>query len=144
MTIDREEPLDSDGPRPASDGLILLIIASYALAFVLFGFLVDSPSEIWHGLGAMLMSPDSLLTDYMGVGGIGAALVSAGLLTLSACLVYYLARAKMTGAAVAALFLVLGFGLFGKNLLNIWFIVLGVWAYSRFRGQPFANNINIP
>jgi hypothetical protein len=39
---------------------------------------------------------------------------------------------------------VLGFGLFGKNLLNIWFIVLGVWAYSRFRGQPFANNINIP
>ena len=31
--------------------------------------------------------------------------------------------AKMTGAAVACLFLVLGFGLFGKNLLNIWSIV---------------------
>jgi uncharacterized membrane protein YjjB (DUF3815 family) len=64
------------------------------------------------------------------------------LLTLVVCGVYYLARARMTGAAVACLFLVLGFGLFGKNLLNIWFIAAGVWLYARFRGEPFAQHIN--
>jgi hypothetical protein len=48
----------------------------------------------------------------------------------------------MSGASVAALFLVLGFGLFGKNLLNVWFIVIGVALYSRFKRQPFAANIN--
>ncbi len=142
MASDQDRPAEGNAPEPLADKLILVIVASYALAFLVFGFLVDSPPEILRGLGAILMSRDTLLTDYMGVGGVGAALVSAGLLTLSACVVYYLARAKMNGAAVAALFLVLGFGLFGKNLLNIWFIVLGVALYSRFRGQPFAANIN--
>ena len=48
----------------------------------------------------------------------------------------------MTGAAVACLFLVLGFALFGKNLLNVWFIVAGVYLYSRFKSEPFATHIN--
>jgi hypothetical protein len=48
----------------------------------------------------------------------------------------------MTGASVACLFLVLGFALFGKNLLNVWGIVIGVWLYARFRGEPFATHIN--
>jgi Protein of unknown function (DUF1576) len=65
-----------------------------------------------------------------------------GLLTLAAALVYWRAGAKMTGASVAALFLVLGFGLFGKNLLNVWPIVAGVALYARFRGEPFRAHIN--
>jgi hypothetical protein len=124
------------------DSLILLIIALYAGVFVAFGFVLDSPATIFRGLIAITTSRDTLLTDYFGVGGVGAGLVNAGLLTLTACGIYYLARAKMTGASVAALFLVLGFGLFGKNLLNVWFIVIGVALYSRFKGQPFSANIN--
>ncbi len=125
-----------------SDGFILLVVAAYAAAFVIFGFLVDSPAAIASGLIAITTSRDTLLTDYFGVGGIGAACVNAGLLTLCACAVYYRTGAKMTGAAVACLFLVLGFALFGKNLLNVWFIVVGVALYSRFKGEPFATNIN--
>jgi hypothetical protein len=126
----------------AQDRLVLMIVAAYAAAFVIFGFLVDTPAGIARGLSAILISRDALLTDYFGIGGIGAGCVSAGLVTLAACFVYYKAGARMTGAAVAALFLVLGFGLFGKNLLNIWGIVAGVWLYSRFRGQAFATHIN--
>ena len=126
----------------ARDRQALLIVAAYAAAFVIFGFLVDSPAGIARGLSAILISRDVLLTDYFGIGGIGAGCVSAGLVTLASCFVYHMARARVTGASVAALFLVLGFGLFGKNLLNIWGIVAGVWLYSRFRGQPFAANIN--
>jgi hypothetical protein len=122
--------------------VVLLIIALYAGLFVAFGFIVDTPDKILHGLIAITTSRDTLLTDYFGVGGLGAGLVNAGLLTLIACLIYHLARAKMSGASVAALFLVLGFGLFGKNLLNVWFIVIGVALYSRFKRQPFAANIN--
>ena len=47
-----------------------------------------------------------------------------------------------SGASVAALFLVLGFGLFGKNLLNVWPIVAGVALYARFRGEPFRAHLN--
>jgi hypothetical protein len=50
-----------------------------------------------------------LLTDYFGVGGIGGGCVNAGLLTLAAALIYHWTGDRITGASVAALFLVLGF-----------------------------------
>jgi len=136
---------EDPGSQPVvivSERVILRMVAAFATAFVLFGFLVDSPAEILRGLIAICTSRDTLLTDYFGVGGIGAGCVNAGLLALSACLVYQRAGAKMGGAAVACLFLVLGFGLFGKNLLNIWLIIMGVWLYARFRREPFATHIN--
>src|SRR5262245_6304034 len=128
--------------NPVSDRVVLFVVAAYAAAFVVFGFVVSSPAEVADGLLNILTSRDTLLTDYMGVGGVGGALVNAGLLTLCACFVYYKAGAKVGGGAVAALLLVLGFALFGKNLLNIWSIVAGVYLYSRFRGEPFATHIN--
>ena len=141
-TDQRPSDRRGDTPRNPQDKLILLIVATYASAFVIFGLALDGPSRVVQGLTAILTSRDTLLTDYFGVGGVGGGLVSAGLLTLVVSGVYYLARARMTGAAVACLFLVLGFGLFGKNLLNIWFIAAGVWLYARFRGEPFAQHIN--
>jgi hypothetical protein len=137
---------ESDQPRgmieQVPDRVILRIVALYAAAFVVFGLAVDGPAAVARGLVAIITTRDTLLTDYFGIGGIGAACVNAGLLTLCACFVYYKAGAKMTGAAVACLFLVLGFALFGKNLLNVWPIVAGVWLHSRFRGETFATNIN--
>ncbi len=133
----------SDIPVAATaDRVILGVVCAYAAAFVAFGLVLDGPAQVLRGLGAILTTRDALLTDYFGVGGIGAGCVNAGVLTLCACCLYHATRAKMTGAAVACLFLVLGFGLFGKNLLNIWSIVAGVWLYARFRGEPFAAHIN--
>jgi hypothetical protein len=137
-----DESLKNHPVRQVSDRVVLLVVASFAAAFVIFGFLVDTPAGIARGLLAITTSRDTLLTDYFGIGGIGAGCVNAGLLTLCACFVYYKAGAKMTGAAVACLFLVLGFALFGKNLLNVWFIVIGVLLYARFKGEPFATHIN--
>ena len=138
-----DDAADRDAnPAQVSDRTILLIVAAYAASFVAFGLAVDGPAAVARGLVAITTSRDTLLTDYFGVGGIGAGCVNAGLLTLCACLVYYKAGAKMTGASVACLFLVLGFALFGKNLLNIWCIVIGVALYSRFKGETFATNIN--
>lgn len=129
-------------PQPGRDGVALLIVCSYAAAFVAFGFLVDTPARIFQGLVAIATARGALISDYVGVGGMGAAFVNAGALTLCAGLIYYRSGAKMTGASVACLFVVLGFALFGKNLLNVWFIVLGVWLYARIRKEPFANHIN--
>ncbi|MGH7787759.1 MAG: DUF1576 domain-containing protein [Candidatus Binatia bacterium] len=135
---------ERNGPpaQPVAERIILRVVCAYAAAFVVFGFVVDGPGPVLHGLGEILTTRDALLTDYFGVGGIGAGCVNAGLLTLCAAFVYHWVGAKMTGAAVACLFLVLGFGLFGKNLLNVWSIVLGVSLYARFRREDFAGHIN--
>ena len=127
---------------PVADNVVLRVVSLYAAAFVVFGFAVDGPERVLHGLAQIVTTRDALLTDYFGVGGIGAGCVNAGLLTLCACLVYRAAQAKISGASVACLFLVLGFGLFGKNLLNVWSIVAGVFLYARFKGEPFSAHLN--
>lgn len=126
-----------------SNRLILGIVASYALAFIVFGFLMSSPGEILNGLIEIITTRDALITDYIGVGGIGAAFVNAGLLTCLACLLYRITQASVSGASIASLFLLLGFSLFGKNLLNVWPIIAGVWLYAKFRNESFAAYINI-
>jgi hypothetical protein len=133
---------DPSAPRSASDGLILGVVAAYAAAFVVFGFCVQPAAAVLRGVGAIVTTRDALLTDSFGVGGIGGGCVNAGLLTLIAALVYWRAGAKMTGSSAACLFLVLGFGLFGKTLLNVWPIVGGVVAYARFRGEPVGAHLN--
>jgi hypothetical protein len=125
-----------------SNERLLALLALFPLAFVIAGFALDTPQAIGQGLLRILSSRDTLVTDYMGLGGVGAALVQAGVLTLLALLVYWRAGAVIGGASVACVFLVLGFGLFGKSLVNIWFIVLGVWLFARFKGEPFAKHIN--
>ena len=104
---------------------------------------MSSPSQVFAGLVRILTTRDALITDYIGVGGIGAAFVNAGLLTLIACAIYHRTKAQISGLSVASLFLLLGFGLFGKNLLNVWPIVAGVFLYARFKHEPFASHINV-
>ncbi len=129
-------------PVGHSNRTLLLIVSLFPLAFIGFGFCVDTPAEIWRGLARILTSRDTLITDYIGVGGIGAAFVNAGLLTLLAIGFYGFSGAAIGGSSIACLFLVLGFALFGKNLLNVWFIVLGVYLYTRFKQERFATHLN--
>ena len=131
-----------EAPRALMGRAILRVVAGYAAAFVVFGLWVDGPAAALRGLGEILSTRDALLTDYFGVGGIGGGCLSAGLLTLAAATVYLVCGAEITGASVACLFLVLGFGLFGKNLINVWAIVAGVYLYAKFRREPFSKHIN--
>jgi hypothetical protein len=125
-----------------SDRGLLLIVAAVAGAFILFGLIVSPPGEIASGLVKILLARDTLITDYIGVGGMGAAFVNAGLLTWVTAAIYRLSGAKIGGGAIACMMLVLGFGLFGKNLLNIWPIVGGVYLYSLYKQEDFAAHIN--
>src|ERR1700735_4959828 len=88
-------------PCVASDNLILGVVAAYAAAFVVFGFLVQPPADVLRGLSAILTTRDALLTDYFGVGGIGGGCVSTGLLTLAGALVLWGGGGEMEGRAGA-------------------------------------------
>ena len=127
--------------KPLSENAMLGVVGAYGAAFVVFGLVLDGPGAVLRGLVEIVTTRDALLTDYFG-SGVGAGCVNAGLLMLCAVFVYYRAGVKIAGPAIACLFLVLGFGLFGKNLLNIWMIVFGVYLYARFKGEPFAVHAN--
>jgi hypothetical protein len=133
--------IDRPTPKKLPDHVILAVVAGYGVAFVIFGLVLDGPSDVLRGLFEIVTTRDALLTDYFG-SGVGAGCVNGGLLMLAAAIVYNRAGVKINGPAVASLFLVLGFGLFGKNLLNIWPIILGVYIYARFKDEPFATHVN--
>lgn len=120
--------------------LLLSLIPTY---FIIAGMLLQPIREIGTGIITMIREPDFLITDYFAVGGIGAALVNAGLLTLLSLAIIYFLGMEMDGHTITSSCLMFGFSLFGKNLLNIWTILLGVFLYSRYHKTHLSNYIYI-
>ena len=118
-----------------------VVLSILYLFFILFAFLLDSPSEIFHGLKSIILSSDILITDYMEVGGIGAALINAALTSLLSLLLLIIIGIKPNGSTIMSLWLMTGFSFLGKNIFNIWPIILGVYLFSRYQKEPFLNYI---
>ena len=118
-----------------------VILSILYLFFILFAFYLDSPSEIFHGLKSIILSSDILITDYMEVGGIGAALVNAALTSLLSLLLLITIGIKPNGSTIMSLWLMTGFSFLGKNIFNIWPIILGVYLFSIYQKEPFLNYI---
>ena len=85
----------------------------------------------WEGFMAIQTHPSQLISDYVAVAGPGPALVNASLAALAGLVLVLLARVDVTGPTAAGVFTILGFGLFGKNIVNILPIFLGVWLYAK-------------
>ncbi|MEA4871077.1 MAG: DUF1576 domain-containing protein [Christensenella sp.] len=112
-----------------------------ALLFVAFGSLQDSPQAILAGFGRIIRSTNILITDYIALGGVGAAFINAGLLMLTSIGILFGIRAKARGITVAAVFLMGSFGLFGKNIYNVWPIIFGTWLYTRLKKESFGQHV---
>lgn len=119
---------------------LLALMPTY---FIVVGLFLQPIHEILPGLAAIVREPDFLITDYFIIGGIGTALINAGLLTfLSIGIIYFLGK-EMDGHTITSCCLMFGFSLFGKNLINIWTILFGVYLYSRYHKMPLSRYIYI-
>ncbi|MCL2016448.1 MAG: DUF1576 domain-containing protein [Defluviitaleaceae bacterium] len=114
--------------------IVLYVVFSY---FIVFAFIVDSPYDIFWGVVRITLSYDILITDYVEVGGVGATLVNAAVLSLIFLTYMYKVHHKPSGALIMAFWLLSGFAFFGKNLINIWPIIFGGYLYARFRKESF-------
>lgn len=120
--------------------LVLSLIPFY---FLIIAFIYDSPATILLGLYNIFQEPDLLITDYMVIGGIGATFVNASLLTLVSIFIVYMLDMEMDGHTITAACLMFGFSLFGKNIINIWSILLGVWCYAVYHKTSLSKVIYI-
>lgn len=119
---------------------LLALMPAY---FIVVGLFLQPVDEILPGLWAIIREPDFLITDYFIIGGIGTALVNAGLMTfLSLAILYFLGK-EMDGHTITSCCLMFGFSLFGKNLINIWTILFGVYLYSKYHKMPLSRYIYI-
>lgn len=111
------------------------------LIMLIFAFIAQPFDQLINGLLEIVLTNDNLITDYIVVGGLGAAFLNAALVTLVALITVYLARADITGPVIAGLFTVTGFAFFGKDISNVLPIFLGVYLNSLFQKEAFKNHI---
>lgn len=113
-----------------------------AVSLISTGFILDTPKNILDGLVSYIMSKDILITDYFVIGSIGAALVNSGLVTAISILFTIAIKTPYNGSTVAAIFLMAGFALFGKNPVNILPFFLGSWIYAKLKKHPMSRYTN--
>jgi hypothetical protein len=124
--------------KPFKLNMTYYVLIAFSLVQIIFGLTQDTPIEIILGLQSILSNPDTLVSDYFGVGGIGASFVNSGLLTLMFLFMLYKMKHRAHGVTIAGILTISGFALFGKNLLNVWFVVFGVYLYSRYQKDNFS------
>ncbi len=116
----------------------VVMLAVYAL-FLAAASIVDSPADILGGILKIINARSVLLTDYVYVGGAGAALCNSALVGCFAVAMLVFNGVKPNGSTIMALWLTTGFAFFGKNLFNMLPLTFGVFLYSKFRKEPFIN-----
>ncbi|NDL66974.1 DUF1576 domain-containing protein [Anaerotalea alkaliphila] len=124
----------------------LLILSAFPTAFLLFGLLGSlaeyrDGDSLFMGMLRIILSPTTLLTDFMAVGGVSAAFFNSALIGFFN--LYLLKRFKLgiNGLLIAALLTVMGFSFFGKNVVNILPLYVGGWLYARYQRIPMKNVI---
>ncbi len=114
--------------------LVLTITFIYLL---IFAFFVDSPSNIFIGLLAIFKQPGILISDYIEIGGIGAAIFNAGLAGLYVLAVCKMCKVRLNGSLIMTAWIITGFSLFGKNVVNMTPIIFGGFLYAKAKKESF-------
>lgn len=114
--------------------------------YIIYGLLWNTLSgygfrDIIDGMLIILMSSDILVTDYIYIAGLGAALINVGIMGLLAIWVLVATRHRPFGLDMGVLGLVTGFAFFGKNPLNMLPILIGAYLFSRAIKRPFEENV---
>lgn len=112
------------------------------LLFAVTAFVVDGRDAL-SGLGAVQHNPARLINDFFEIGGIGGALLNAAASGLVALVLIYVCGVSFSGPTFAAVFTIMGFGLFGKTPLNILPIILGVYLSARLVGKGLRDYLII-
>ena len=117
------------------------ILFGICASFMVIAFFFNSPLQILNGLIKIHTSRSVLITDYVKLAGIGAALVNSAILLFFNLFFLIFNKRNPNGKIIASLFLTIGFSLFGKNVLNTLPIMVGVWLYAKVAKKTFADVI---
>jgi hypothetical protein len=114
-----------------------LILSILPIILLILAFLFDTPENIFSGINEIVWAPDILLTDYLAIGGFGAALLNVSLIVLINIIIIYKLNIKINGSIIAVIFTLTGFAFFGKTVFNIWPMYLGGILYAKYKKITF-------
>ena len=117
------------------------IIFCICVFFILLAFIFDTPSRIIKDFYTINTSRSVLITDYIALAGIGAALVNLAVTCLFCLFLLIINKREANGRIIAALFVTMGFSLFGKNLFNMLPLLFGIWIHAKVKKVKFKEVI---
>ena len=100
-----------------------------------------SLADAVKGLWVIVISRDALITDYFGLAGYASAFLNAVLVMGMGLWLLCREKVKFTGLTMAAVFINVGYALWGKNPVNILPILVGTSAYALVHGSRLSRYI---
>ena len=104
-----------DNPEPARYRAMYPALLIYAGVLLISGLLLGDTRKLMPGLVRIVLTEDALITDYVLVSGLGAALVNSALVTLLSIAILYVSHSPCNGMTLVVIGLMSGFSLFGNN-----------------------------
>jgi len=126
------------GRIKANNDLLYHVMLGVALLLAIFAVILQPNLSLFSGFWKIQVGHAGLITDPICTGGVGAALLNSSLMMLLSTLLVRLQRMPFTGLSVACMFMMAGFALLGKNLLNSLPILLGGFLYACYKAEPFS------
>lgn len=124
--------------RKTNDILYYMLLFVAALMAV-FAVVLQPNMGLLRGFWAIQTGHAALITDPICIGGAGAALLNGAVLMLGSIVLVRAQKMPFNGLSVACLFMMGGFALLGKNVINSAPILLGGYLYSVYKQEPFKN-----
>lgn len=121
--------------RPGPYQLILITL----MFFCVSAFAASPPKEIFLGLGRIFTARGLLVSDFIQIGGLSAALINASISGVVFVCISHFAKVKPNGSTIMALLLIVGFSFFGKTVFNMLPVFFGVWLHARSQKEPFMS-----
>lgn len=117
------------------------IFALICLSFIAIAFALEPPLQVLNNYIVINTSRSVLVSDYVAMAGVGAALLNSAISVLFFLVLLVYNKCEPNGKIFAALFLTMGFSLFGKNMFNSIPICIGVWLYAKSTNAKFSNYV---
>ncbi|MFP4385041.1 MAG: DUF1576 domain-containing protein [Spirochaetia bacterium] len=116
-----------------------IILGAWAAA----GFFAEGFISTLSGLLDLQFQPARLIADFSEAAGEGAALLNSAFVAAIGLFLIRINRVRLSGPTVAAVFTMLGFGLFGKTPVNCIPVILGVFISAKIMKKSFREYILI-
>ena len=84
-------------------------VICFCVFLAAIGLVLGDPSTVLPGLWKIIVTEDALITDYVKIAGVSAALVNSALVTLVSLLLLYLSKEPPNGFTLVELGLMAGF-----------------------------------
>lgn len=126
------------GKIKANNDLLFYMLAAVSLLMAAFAVALQPNLSLFTGFWKIQVGHAGLITDPILTGGAGGALLNAAAMMLGSTLLVRMQKMPFTGLSVACLFMMGGFALLGKNIINSAPIILGGFLYACYKSEPFS------